>query len=68
MRRLQGGILMSIKLTTHIFGIALMLLPLGLFATIFTRNGAWFAGAVILAVEIVIGSILYTIYRVKIKK
>ena len=59
---------MSIKLTTHIFGIALMLLPLGLFATIFTRNGAWFAGAVILAVEIVIGSILYTIYRVKIKK
>jgi hypothetical protein len=53
---------------THIFGIALILLPLGLIATVLSHNGAWFAGAIILAVEIVIGSILYTIYKAKFKR
>lgn len=59
---------MNIKLTTHLFGIALALLPFGLVATVLTHNGAWFAGTIIIAVEIVIGSILYTIYRTKFKR
>jgi len=59
---------MSIKIAQHLFGIALIILPFGLFATVLSHNGAWFAGTIIIAVEIVIGSILYTIYRVKIKK
>jgi len=59
---------MSIKLTTHLFGIALALLPFGFLVTILTHNGAWFAGTIIIAIEIVIGSILYTIYRTKIKR
>jgi len=58
---------MSIKLTTHLFGIALALLPLGLVATIITHQGGWFAAAVILAVEVVIGSLLFTICKNKIK-
>jgi hypothetical protein len=56
---------MSIKLASHVFGIALAMLPM---VTIFTHNGAWFAGSVILAIETVIISILFTVYKVKIKK
>ena len=59
---------MSIKLAQHLFGIVLILLPVGLFITLFTHNGAWFAAAIILAVETVILSILYTVYRTKIRK
>jgi hypothetical protein len=59
---------MSIKLASHVFGIALALLPIGLLLTIITHQGGWFAAAVIIAVEIVIGSILFTIYRARIKK
>jgi hypothetical protein len=59
---------MSIKLTTHLFGIALALLPLGLLVTIITRQGGWFAAALIIAVEVVLGSILFTVYRIKMKK
>jgi hypothetical protein len=53
---------------THLFGIALALLPVGLLLTVLTRNGSWFAGALIIAIEVVIGSILFTIWKVKIKK
>jgi hypothetical protein len=59
---------MSIKLAQHVFGIALALLPLGLLVTILTHNGAWFGAAIILAVEIVICSLLYTIYRNNFRK
>jgi hypothetical protein len=59
---------MSIKFAQHLFGIALILLPLGLFATILTHSGTWFAGSIILAIETVIISILFTIYRTKIRK
>jgi hypothetical protein len=59
---------MSIKLAQHLFGIVLILLPIGLFATLFTHNGAWFAASIILAIETVILSILYTVYRTRIKK
>jgi hypothetical protein len=59
---------MSIKLAQHLFGIVLILLPVGLFITLFTRNGAWFAGTIILAIETIIISILFTIYRTKIKR
>jgi hypothetical protein len=58
---------MSIELATNLFGIVLILLPLGLVATIITHQGGWFAAAVILAVEVVIGSLLFTIYKNKIK-
>jgi uncharacterized membrane protein YkgB len=59
---------MSIKLASHVFGIALAMLPVGLLITIFTHNGAWFAGSIILATETVIISILFTIYKSKIKR
>lgn len=59
---------MSIKLASHVFGVALAILPVGLLITILSHNGAWFAGAIILAVEIVVISILFTIYRARIRK
>jgi hypothetical protein len=62
------GAKMSIKLTTHLFGIALAMLPVGLLLTIITHQGGWFAASVIIAVEIVIGSILFSIYKTRIRK
>jgi len=59
---------MSVKLATHVFGIALALLPLGLIATVLTSNGAFFALAVILAVETVLGSVLFTVWQKYFKK
>ena len=49
---------MNIRLTTNIFGIVLILLPVGLLLTVLTGNGAWFAGAVIIAIESVSFSIV----------
>ena len=59
---------MSIKIAQHLFGIVLIILPLGLIATVLTKNGAWFAASIILAIETVIISILFTIYRTKVRK
>jgi hypothetical protein len=59
---------LNIRLTTNIFGIVLILLPVGLLLTVLTRNGAWFAGAVIIAIESVLLSIVYTIYKQIIRK
>lgn len=59
---------MSVKLARHLFGITLILLPLGLVTTILTHNGAWFAASIILAIETVIISILFIIYRAKVRK
>ena len=53
---------MKIELVTHIFGIALALLPFGFVVTILTRNGAWFAGAIIIDVEVITFTLLLTIY------
>ena len=64
----KGSDKLSIRLATHVFGIALALLPIGLLATIFTKNGAWFAGALIIAIETVLLSIIFTVYKTKIKK
>jgi hypothetical protein len=59
---------MSIKLASHVFGIALAMLPIGLLMTIITHQGGWFAAALIIAVEVVLGSILYTVYKTKIRR
>jgi hypothetical protein len=59
---------MSIKLASHVFGIALAMLPIGLLVTILTHNGAWFAGSIILAIETVIISILFTVYKTKFRR
>jgi len=53
---------MKIELVTHIFGIALALLPFGFVVTILTHNGAWFAGAIIIDVEVITFTLLLTIY------